>query len=109
MSCSRVIELGFVLSSLSTSCMGSVLKNCCLQTCPGFWSSFLPVTEIKHSSQKQLREERAYLAHTCRSQSIIEGSQGRNLRQEPDGWLAILSSVTSNTHSQQELWTEAAC
>lgn len=81
-----------------------------LQSCLGSCSAFFPVTEIKHSGQKQLREERTYLAPTCRSQSIMEGSQGSNLRQEPEGWFAILSSITSNqgTHSyQQERWMNA--
>lgn len=39
----------------------------------------------KHHDQKQLGEEIIYLAHTCRSQSIIEGSQRENPRQETGG------------------------
>ena len=35
---------------------------------------FIPVAEIKHSDQKQLKEERVYLACSSRSQPTIAGS-----------------------------------
>jgi hypothetical protein len=40
------------------------------------------VAVMKHHGQKQLGEERDFLAHTSMSWSITEGRQGRNLRQE---------------------------
>ena len=39
----------------------------------------IPITVIKHHEQKQFGEERVYLAYRL---SSIQGSQGRNSRQE---------------------------
>lgn len=49
----------------------------------GCCSSFLSVAMVKCCDQKQLREEKVYLACTSRSQSIIERRQGKNSWQEP--------------------------
>lgn len=35
---------------------------------------------------KKLGQHRNYLASTALPQSVIEGSQGRNSKQEPGGW-----------------------
>lgn len=38
------------------------------------------VAMVKHQDQKEVGEERTYLAHTSTSLSITEGSQDRNLK-----------------------------
>lgn len=42
------------------------------------------IAVIKHFGQKQIRNERAYLAYTKISHSVIEESLGRNSIQEPE-------------------------
>lgn len=44
------------------------------------YSCFLSVAVLRHPDQRQFRGRKVYLAYRTRSQSIIEGSQARNLR-----------------------------
>lgn len=60
----------------------------------------MSIAVMKHYDQEQLGEERAYLT-TPRSQSNIEGSQGRNCSRDmrgkllaPLGWLSLLFLYT---------------
>lgn len=48
-----------------------VSKEACLTTS-------MSVVVIKHSDQKQFREEKVYLSYVSSSQCIVEGGQGRN-------------------------------
>lgn len=78
------------------------------KTCPPFRSSLrhiskiLPVslvcfsvTVIKHCDQQQLKAQELILAYTSRSQSITEGSQGRNPKQKSQR--NLLSSLLTAT------------
>ena len=47
--------------------------------CPSLGFYFCCCCYDKHHDQKQLEEEKVYLASTPREHSIIEGRQGRNL------------------------------
>lgn len=46
------------------------------------YSCFLSVAVLRHPDQRQFRGRKVYLAYRTRSQSIIEGSQGRKSKQK---------------------------
>ena len=58
--------------------------------------SVLSVAVIKHSDREKLGEDRIYLACTCRSQSIIEGSQGQGYGGKNHGEMLLAGSLSGS-------------
>jgi len=66
-----------------------------------FSPNLLSVSVMKHSDQKQLLEERIWMILTSKLQSVIEGSQSRNWRQElmPRLWGVLITASVPMVYS----------
>lgn len=77
-----------------TTC--SVLSRQCSSPGTNLCVSYISMVMIKHCNSKQLGEQRVYLLR-----SIIEGSEGRNLGQEPNrsyGGILLIGLLSQNSN-----------